>query len=115
MRIATANAFDTGIDTLSRRQSELSALQEQLTTGKRVQRASDDPAAAARAERAMASIGRSETSQRAVDASRVLITQAESTLGDAGALLQRARELMVAAGNASYGDGERKGIADELQ
>ena len=115
MRIATANAYDVGIDTLSRRQSELSALQDQLTTGKRVNRASDDPAAAARAERALASIGRSETSQRAVDASKVLITQAESTLGDAGNLLQRARELMVSAGNASYGDAERKSIADELQ
>ena len=115
MRIATANAFDVGIDTLARRQTELASVQEQLTTGKRVNRASDDPAAAARAERALASIGRSETSQRAVDASRVLVTQAESTLGDAGNLLQRARELMVSAGNASYGDAERKGIADELQ
>jgi flagellar hook-associated protein 3 FlgL len=115
MRIATANAFDSGIDTLSRRQSDLNALQDQITTGKRVARASDDPAAASRAERALASIGRSETSQRAVDASKVLVTQAESTLGDAGTLLQRARELMVSAGNASYGDGERKGIADELQ
>jgi flagellar hook-associated protein 3 FlgL len=115
MRIATANAFDSGIDTLLRRQSDLNALQDQITTGKRVARASDDPAAASRAERALASIGRSETSQRAVDASKVLVTQAESTLGDAGTLLQRARELMVSAGNASYGDGERKGIADELQ
>jgi flagellar hook-associated protein 3 FlgL len=115
MRIATANAFDSGIDTLARRQSELNALQDQLTTGKRVNRASDDPAAAARAERALASIGRSETSQRAVDASKVLMTQAESTLGAAGDLLQRTRELMVSAGNASYGDVERKGIADELQ
>ena len=115
MRIATANQFDVGIDTLARRQSELADVQEQLTTGKRVNRASDDPAAAARAERALASIGRSETSQRAVDASKVLMTQAESTLGDAGNLLQRARELMVAAGNASYGDAERSGLADELQ
>ena len=114
MRIATANAFDSGIDTLARRQSELNSLQDQLTTGKRVNRASDDPAAAARAERALASIGRSETSQRAVDASKVLVTQAESTLGAAGDLLQRTRELMVSAGNASYGDVERKGIADEL-
>jgi flagellar hook-associated protein 3 FlgL len=115
MRIATANAYDHGIDVLARRQSDLNALQDQITTGKRVSRASDDPAAAARAERAMASIGRSETSQRAVDASRVLMTQTESTLGDADALLQRARELMVSAGNASYGDGERQGIAVELQ
>ena len=49
MRIATANQFDVGIDTLARRQSELANVQEQLTTGKRVNRASDDPAAAARA------------------------------------------------------------------
>src|SRR3982751_4359147 len=115
MRIATANSYDSGIDTLTRRQSELSALQDQMSSGKRVARASDDPAAAARAERAMASVGRSEMSQRAVDASKVLVTQAESTLGDAGSLLQRARELMVSVGNGSYGDSERKSIADELQ
>ncbi|MDQ6684990.1 MAG: flagellar hook-associated protein FlgL, partial [Pseudomonadota bacterium] len=70
---------------------------------------------AARAERAMASIGRSETSQRAVDASKVLMTQTESNLGDAGTLLQRARELVVSAGNASYNDSERKSISDELK
>ena len=115
MRISTANAFDTGVDTLSRRQAELNALQEQLTTGKRVSRASDDPAAAARAERAMAAVGRSETSQRAVDASKVLMTQTESNLGDAGSLLQRARELLVTAGNASYSDSDRASAANELQ
>jgi flagellar hook-associated protein 3 FlgL len=115
MRISTANAFDNGIDTLSRRQAEMSALEDQLTTGKRISRASDDPAAAARAERAMASIGRSETSQRAVDASQVLMTQTESNLGDAGTLLQRARELVVTAGNASYSDTDRASVAAELQ
>jgi len=115
MRIATANAFDSGVDALSRRQSEVASLQEQLTTGKRVGRASDDPAAAARAERAMASVGRSETSQRAIDASEVLMTQTESNLGAADALLQRARELMVSAGNGSYSDAERASIANELQ
>ena len=70
MRIGTANAFDSSIDALSKRQAELVSLQSQMTTGKRVSQASDDPAAAARAERAMASIGRTVTSQRAVDASK---------------------------------------------
>ena len=115
MRISTANAFDSGIDALSRRQAEMTSLQDQLTTGKRISRASDDPAAAARAERATASIGRSETSQRAVAASKVLMTQTESNLGSADTLLQRARELLVSAGNASYGDSERASIANELQ
>ncbi|MEO8836937.1 MAG: flagellar hook-associated protein 3, partial [Caldimonas sp.] len=115
MRIATANSYDTGVDTLQRRQSELSKLQEQMTSGKRVSRASDDPAAAARAERAMANVERSVTSQRAVDASKVAMAQTESTLGDAGELMQHARELLVAAGNGSYTDAERQSIANQIK
>ena len=115
MRISTANSFDAGIDTLTRRQADLASLQEQLSSGKRVARASDDPTAAARAERATAAIGRADTSQRAVEASRVAMTQTESTLGNAGSLLQRARELVVSAGNPSFSDSDRKSIANELQ
>ncbi|MGZ3407027.1 MAG: flagellar hook-associated protein FlgL [Caldimonas sp.] len=115
MRISTANAFDAGIDSLTRRQSELSDLQDQMTSGKRVAKASDDPAAAARAERALASISRTEASQRAVDASKVVMTQTESALGTAGDLMQSARELMVSGGNATYGDSDRAALAAQLK
>ena len=115
MRISTANAYDAGIDALSRRQADLSDLQGQMTSGKRVSKASDDPAAAARAERALASISRTETSQRAVDASKVVMTQTESSLGTAGDLLQSARELMVSAGNATYKDIDRASVAAQLK
>ena len=115
MRISTANAFDAGITNLQNRQSDLSEAQTRLTSGKRVIRASDDPAAAARAERALAGVMRSETSQRSVEASRVAMTQTEGALGDAGELLQQARETIIAAGNASYGDAERKSLADKLR
>ncbi len=115
MRISTANAFDAGIDALSKRQTDLTSLQEQMTTGKRVSKASDDPAAAARAERAMASVGRIVTSQRAVAASQVAMAQTESSLGSAGDLMQQARELIVSAGNGSYTDSERQSIANQLK
>jgi len=115
MRISTANTFDSGIDTLLQRQADMAALQNQLTTGKRVNKASDDPAAAARAERALASIGRVETSRRAVDASKVQMTQTESSLGDAGDLLQTARALVVQAGNPTLNDTDRQAIATQLQ
>jgi flagellar hook-associated protein 3 FlgL len=115
MRISTARTYDAGIDILNRRQAEMAEVQEQLTTGKRVGRASDDPAAAARAERATASIERTLANQRGLDASVVAMTHTESTLGDAGLLMQRARELLVSAGNASFSDGERAGIAAELR
>jgi len=115
MRISSANAYDTTIDTLQRRQTDLSDLQTRLTSGKRVLKASDDPAAAARAERALAAEMRSDTSQRSVEASKVIVSQTESALGDAGELLQQIRETLVASGNASYTDRERSQLAASLK
>lgn len=114
MRISTANAYDLSIDQLSRRQADLSSVQEQLSTTKRVNRASDDPAAAARAERALAAEMRVDANQRAVDASENAMALTEGALGDANDLLQQARDALVKAGNASYSDAERRGLSEEL-
>ena len=46
MRIATANTYDNALEQLYKRQSELSQQQERVSTGQRVNRPSDDPAAA---------------------------------------------------------------------
>jgi flagellar hook-associated protein 3 FlgL len=115
MRIATANTYDASLDNLLRHQTELSQAQQQISSGKRVARASDDPAAAARAERALAGLQRTEANQRALDASRNASTQTESALGDATDLLQQARDALVASGNASYSDAERASLAAQLR
>ena len=114
LRITTAQAFDAGIERLQKRQLELADAQVQLTSGKRVTRASDDPAAAARAERALAQMSRHDADQRALQSSRSAMAQTEGALSDAGELLQQAREALVAAGNASYSDAARKGAAENL-
>lgn len=114
LRITTAQSFDTGIERLQQRQRDMAEAQERLTTGKRVAKASDDPTAAARAERALASMARGEASQRALDASRNAMTLTEGALGDAGELMQQAREALVAAGNGSYSDAERAAVAERL-
>ena len=114
MRISTSNSYNNSLDSLMQRQATLSGTQEQMTTGKRVNHASDDPAAAARAERALAAERRSVASQRAVDASNNAMTLTESALADAGSLLQQVREALVAAGNATYSDAERTGVANQI-
>jgi flagellar hook-associated protein 3 FlgL len=114
MRISTANAFDASVDSLQKRQAQLSDAQQRLSNGKRVLHASDDPTAAARAERALATVSRSEAAQRALDASRNAMTLGEAALGDAGELLQQIRETLVEAGNASYGDKERTALANKI-
>jgi flagellar hook-associated protein 3 FlgL len=114
MRVSTANSFDASVDALIKRQTALATSQEQLTTGKRVNRASDDPAAAARAERALAAEVHTDAVQRAVNASQNAMQLSESALGDASDLLQQIREAMVAAGNGSYSDQERRAQADKI-
>lgn len=115
MRIATVTAYDTAIDNLQRRQSELADAQVRLTSGKRVLKGSDDPTDAARGERALAALSRLEATQRGVQASRNAMALAEGSLGDAGNDLQRARELLVLAGNGTLSDEERRSIAIDLR
>ena len=115
MRITTTNAHRTTIDTLQQRQQQLQQSQERLTSGKRVARASDDPAAAARAERALATQARVQADLRGLEASRNAMQQAESALGDAGEAMQQVRELLVAAGNPSYSDAERANLGARIR
>ncbi len=114
MRITTAQSFDTGIDRLQQRQRDLSEAQQRLTSGKRVSKASDDPTAAARAERALATTARGEASQRALEASRNAMVLTEGALADAGELMHQAREALVAAGNGAYIDADRASLAGRL-
>lgn len=115
MRIATAHSYDKTVATLSQRQTELSQLQERISTGKRVQRASDDPVAAVMSEAASNRMRRAETDQRSIESARTSLSQAESALGTAGELIQDVRELLVKAGNATYGSAEYKNIAQEIE
>lgn len=115
MRVTTYSAYQSAIDNLQQRQIGLQKSQEQLTTGKRVAKPSDDPVAAARAERALAAMTRADAHQRALEASRTATQQAETALGDAGEFIQRARETLLSAGNATYSDGERQILVQALR
>jgi flagellar hook-associated protein 3 FlgL len=114
IRVSTANAFASSVLSLQKRQQDLSEANERLTNGKRVMHASDDPTAAARAERARSLMQRTDATQRALDASRNSMTMTESALADGGELLQRARELLASAGNASFTDAERRDVANQI-
>jgi flagellar hook-associated protein 3 FlgL len=115
VRLGSANAYDTALSNIMNRQTSLANLQENLTSGKRVVRASDDPTGAAQAERAITRLARIQTDQRALEAQRSSIAQAEATLGDVNMALQNFRELAATAGNASHSALERQSIANELK
>jgi flagellar hook-associated protein 3 FlgL len=113
-RVSNTSRYESAVATLQRRQSEMSEAQLQMTSGKRVNRPSDDPTAAARAERAFIAQQRIESAQRSVSVSRNAMALTESALGRAGDLLQTAREKLIGAGNGSYSTAERSAIAEDL-
>lgn len=114
-RLASANTYDNALNNIAKRQTALSNLQENLTSGKKVVRASDDPTGAAQAERALTRLARIATDQRALESQRNTIANAESTLGDVVDAMQQFRELVVSAGNGTHTAAERKTIANQLQ
>jgi flagellar hook-associated protein 3 FlgL len=115
MRLGSANTYDNALQNLYTRQSELSSQQEKLTSGKNINRPSDDPTGAGQAERALTRITRVATDQRALEVQRNSITQSESTLGDATSLVQSIRDLVVSAGNGTLSPTDRASKAQEMQ
>lgn len=113
-RLGSATSYDSTVRMLEQRQASLSNLQDHISAGKKVLRPSDDPTAAAQAERAMTRISRIASDQRALAAQRNSIAMAESTLGDVTNALQHFRELVVNAGNGSYTASDRQTIALQM-
>lgn len=113
-RVSTANQYDIALRNIGQRQTSLSNLQENLTSGKRVVRPSDDPVAAAQAERALTRLSRNETDLRALDMQRNTMALAESTLGQTADAMQAFRELVVSAGNGTHTQTERDAIVQQL-
>jgi flagellar hook-associated protein 3 FlgL len=115
MRIATASSYDNTINLLMKRQAEMAAQQERVTTGMRVSKASDDPVAATLAETAANRLARTAADLRALDSSRTSLQQAETGLAESGDLIQKVRDLLVTAGNATFTDAEREDVAKQLE
>ncbi len=114
MRIGTANVYDNALEQLYKRQGDMLTQQEQLSSGLRVNRASDDPIAAAKAERVLVRLSRIDTDQRALETQRSALSSAEAGLGEALGRMQDLRELVIAAGDAGYSPNDRTTIADQI-
>jgi flagellar hook-associated protein 3 FlgL len=114
-RISTANMYENTMLNINKRQADLARSQEQLSSGKRVVKASDDAVAATLAERAQNRLSRIQWDMRALEASRTALTQAESALGEATEVLHKTRELLVQAGNPILTPEIRNDLALQLE
>jgi flagellar hook-associated protein 3 FlgL len=114
-RISTANTYDRALLNIQQRQSQLGVSQEQLSSGKRVLKASDDAVAATLSERTQNRLARTAADQRGLEASRRSLQQGESALATVTDLYAQAKELLVQAGNGALNASDKLTIANQLK
>ncbi|GAB4058439.1 flagellar hook-associated protein FlgL [Uliginosibacterium sediminicola] len=115
MRISTSQLYESNINNMSRQQSEVLKLQNQLSTGSRVVNPSDDPVAAARAleiSQATAQVAMYKNAQGDANDKLSLL---DSQLGAFGDLMKYVHERAIQAGNGTLNQTDREAIATDMQ
>lgn len=95
-------------------QSKLDQLQNQLSSGLRITRPSDDPVGIQNAMRIKSNISSVEQWKNNADEALNYMNTTDSILGDMTSMLQRVRELTVQGANGTLAAADRKAIADEV-
>lgn len=115
MRVSTTMMFERSVASMNRQQSEFLDVGEQIASGKRVVRPSDDPQAAAQALGVSQSLATNSQQSDSRVTARNALSQEESVLDSVTDALTRAKELMVQAGNGTLSDADRESMASELE
>ncbi len=96
-------------------QSSISDLQTQLSTGRRIQRPSQDPGASIRALSAQRQLEFKTQVDTNLNSADTLLTQTESVLSQAQSIVTEIRGLAVEAGNNTLSYEERTALNSQLQ
>jgi flagellar hook-associated protein 3 FlgL len=113
-RISTTQFYHTGLDAMETHANKLLQIQEQLSSGKRVNRPSDDPVAVSKLHKLNHALN---TIDQFVENGRYAKSQLEledTVLNDATSVLQRARELTIQMMNDTYSPADRQATAQEI-
>lgn len=114
MRISTSWMQQQSVNTMMEQQGNLSSLQNQLGSGKRINQPSDDPVGAATSLE-LGHLGADTTQfQRNIASANGRLGLEEQSLASAGNVLGRVRTLLLQASNGTQTDETRGDIAKEM-
>lgn len=115
MRISTNQMYAQGVRAVVDLQSEVANVQQQLGSGRRILKPSDDPVSSARLLELRQQVEATGQYQKNLTMAIGRLAVEESALQGAGTVLQRARELAVQGNNAPLTDADRRSIALEVR
>jgi flagellar hook-associated protein 3 FlgL len=113
MRITFGSLYRNGLDDLQRTAGELVRREREVSSGRRIHAASDDPAAASLAAGARAEVRAIDRYGRAVDSADARLRVIDTVLGEVVDGVSRARTLAVAAASALADPARREAYALE--
>lgn len=94
--------------------SRLDKLQDQLSTGRRINKPSDDPVGISFSMRYRSELGANDQYQRNVDSTISFLDYSDTALGQMGEVMQRGRELAVTAANGTNSSESLNAIKIEI-
>lgn len=113
-RITNSMLVSNYMTNMQRNLGNMSTLQNQLSSGKNIQRASENPYLAVRSMQLNTEItANKQYNTNITDTSNWLDTT-DTALGQANNIMKRIKELMIKAGNGAYGEDEVGAIKDEI-
>lgn len=114
MRLTNSTLNSRLLSDLQTTYARMADTQRSISSGKRVERPSDDPLASASARLRRSELESLEHHKAAGNAATAWLTAADTGLASAGDLLQRARELTLQGANGTMKQSDRDRIAQEI-
>jgi flagellar hook-associated protein 3 FlgL len=114
MRVTSGMSQRHVLADLRRVQERLANAQSQVSSGKRIEKPSDDPLGAERAMRLNDQLESTGAYRTAVDESRSWLDASDSALDSLNQIVQHVRELTLQAANGSTSDAGRQAIKQQI-
>ncbi|WP_191566713.1 flagellar hook-associated protein FlgL [Metabacillus idriensis] len=115
MRVTQSMLASSSLRNLSKSYEKIGTYQDQLATGKKINRPSDDPVVAMKGMHYRTNLTEVEQYQRNISEAYQWMENSEAGIEQGTQVLQRVRELMVQAGNGSNSPDDLKAIGAEIK
>jgi flagellar hook-associated protein 3 FlgL len=114
MRVSNTTLFNNGVNLSKEHQAAIEKLQQQVSTGLRVLKPSDDPAASRQIINIQNTMASNLQFQQNIDKALSDVEYEESVLNDVNSVIQRAKELAIQASNSALSSTDRGLLVTEL-
>lgn len=114
VRITNSMLVSSFLSDMKTNLNNMKTIQSQITSGKEISRPSDDPFKVARSMQLNSAINANKQYNQNIKDTSSYLDTTDTALNQSENVLQRVRELLVAAGNGAYGTEEKLAIQNEI-